>query len=267
VNPADLFRKHSLSDARLEQLVALHGCKYLDGRASSAPQVREGESTKAMMASLGGGLIATTADIVDTVASERIAARGESMTSAVETPQVRPTMPHLELFGQALDKAYPPMTVPDGEIMQDMNLDENDATFQTGLREAVAIANEARNQGRKRKMSPITQTSNAIAKEAEDAVKLLVEQEEATFHSTLGRRRSTRKVLVPELLEPPSKPFAGSVQTSEELKIKTPREAAPSSLSCAYSTSQFPSCACVARCLDQVKFASSDRLAYTHSIF
>ena len=36
-NPADLLTKHSLSRQRLEKLVELHGCKYLDGRAASAP--------------------------------------------------------------------------------------------------------------------------------------------------------------------------------------------------------------------------------------
>ncbi len=187
-------------------------------------------------------MIATTANFVDTVSSERIAAHGDSTSSAVESPQVRPTMPHLELFDQALDSAYPPMTVPENGIMQDMNLDDDDATFQTGLREAVAIANEARDQGRKRNMSPTAHPNNGATKETKDAVKLLVEQDEATFHSTLGRRRSTRKVLVPELLEPPSKPFAGSVKTSEKIKRKASREAAPSSFSCAYPASQFHSC-------------------------
>ena len=50
-NPADLLTKHSLSRQRLEKLVELHGCKYLGGRAASAPQVRAGESTKTTMAS------------------------------------------------------------------------------------------------------------------------------------------------------------------------------------------------------------------------
>ena len=218
-NPADLLTKHSLSRQRLEKLVALHGCKYLGGRASSAPQVREGESTKATMASLGGGLIATAADIVDTVASERIAAQDDSTFSrlspvdpanpAAEPSQVRPFMPHLELFGQALDDSYPPMTAPKDEDMQDADLDADDATLQTGLREAVAIAAEARDQGRKRKMSPITRSSKEMEKETENVVKLLLEQEEATIRSTLGRRRSKRKVLVPQPQDLPQEPFAG----------------------------------------------------------
>ena len=70
-------------------------------------------------------------------------------------------MPHLESFGQALDSAYPPMTVPEAEILQDAARDDDDATFQTGLREAAAIAKESRDQGRQRKMSPITQPSSS----------------------------------------------------------------------------------------------------------
>ncbi len=51
VNPADLFTKHSLSRQRLEQLVELHGCKYIGGRASTAPLAKTGASNKATMAS------------------------------------------------------------------------------------------------------------------------------------------------------------------------------------------------------------------------
>ncbi len=82
-------------------------------------------------------------------------------------------MPHLEFFGQALDSAYPQMTAPEGEDLQDADLDEDDVTLQTGSREAVAIAAEARDQGRKRKMSPITHSSKSTNKETEDMVKLL----------------------------------------------------------------------------------------------
>ncbi len=49
-NPADLLTKHSLSRQRLENLVTLFGCRYLDGRAASAPQVKKGESNRVTMA-------------------------------------------------------------------------------------------------------------------------------------------------------------------------------------------------------------------------
>jgi hypothetical protein len=54
VNPADLFTKHSLRKLRVEQLVELHGCRFLTGRAESAPLARTGASNKVTMASGGG---------------------------------------------------------------------------------------------------------------------------------------------------------------------------------------------------------------------
>ena len=41
-NPADLLTKHSLSRERLEKLVALHGCKYLVGRAGVSTEGARG---------------------------------------------------------------------------------------------------------------------------------------------------------------------------------------------------------------------------------
>ena len=49
-NPADLLTKHSISRHRLESLVTLSGCKYIGGRAESAPTVREGTSGIVTMA-------------------------------------------------------------------------------------------------------------------------------------------------------------------------------------------------------------------------
>ena len=54
-NPADLLTKHSNSRQRLGELVTLFGCKYLDGRAESAPHMRNGESSKVTMASAANG--------------------------------------------------------------------------------------------------------------------------------------------------------------------------------------------------------------------
>ena len=54
VNPADLFTKHGLSQARLGALVLLHGCEYSGGRAESAPLTRIVSSTKTTMAPAGG---------------------------------------------------------------------------------------------------------------------------------------------------------------------------------------------------------------------
>lgn len=39
-NPADLFTKHLESQAKLNQLVELFGCRFMEGRASSAPALK-----------------------------------------------------------------------------------------------------------------------------------------------------------------------------------------------------------------------------------
>ena len=39
-NPADLFTKHLESQAKLDQLVELFGCRFMGGRASSAPALK-----------------------------------------------------------------------------------------------------------------------------------------------------------------------------------------------------------------------------------
>ncbi len=53
VNPTNLFTTHSLSRQRLEQLVEVHGCKHLGGRAATAPMAKTGVSNKATVASNG----------------------------------------------------------------------------------------------------------------------------------------------------------------------------------------------------------------------
>ena len=246
-NPADLLTKHSLSRQRLEKLVALHGCKYLGGRAASAPMVREGETTRTTMASAGGGLIGAAGD--GTVGAAHGHARVGGLVQAVvggtlhgsgdpdEEPSQHfgsgsPTMPHLLLSGQQLDDAYPPMTVPEEELLPDLARDEHDSTLQRGMEEAKAISEAARDQGRKRKMSPTTTASTSKttattvatttptskttattvattttttpsrSKETKEALEeeaLLVENLEATdvatTRSSLGRRRSEKRSL------------------------------------------------------------------------
>jgi hypothetical protein len=121
----------------------------------------------------------------------------------------------------------------------------------------VAIATEARDQGRKRKMSPTAQPSSATNMETENVVKLLMEEKMATIRSALGRRRSKRKVLVhpPEDLR--YQPFAGLPR--EERKILSDAKLC-SSFSLA-SSSLFHSSACGALCLDQALQFQTDHLA------
>ena len=53
VNTADLFTKHSLSQARLEALVLFHDGGYLGDMAESAPLTRTASCTRTTMASAG----------------------------------------------------------------------------------------------------------------------------------------------------------------------------------------------------------------------
>ena len=39
-NPADLFTKHLESRAKLDQLLGLFGCRFVDGRSAAAPKLR-----------------------------------------------------------------------------------------------------------------------------------------------------------------------------------------------------------------------------------
>ena len=156
------------------------------------------------------------------------------------------------------------MTVPKDEDLQDADLDEDDATLQVGLREAVAIAAEARDQGRTRKMSPITHSNKTTHKETQDTVKLLEDKELATFRSTLGRRRSKRKVLEHPREELLHQPFAGlcgdKMRVPSGAKLRSSLSLAR--FSCA-SCSSSESCARVARCFTQAFSAQSDHLAST----
>ena len=111
-------------------------------------------------------------------------------------------MPHLLLHGHRLNDAYPPMTVPEEEILPDLVRDEQDSTLQRGLEEAEAISAAARNHGRLRRMSPTEKTlpdsSSAAKGTLKDEVNLVNHEEEttdkvATSCSTLGRRRSEKE--------------------------------------------------------------------------
>ncbi len=132
-NPADLLTKHSLSRQRMEKLVDLHGCRYMGGRAETAPLMREGASTRATMAS-------------------------ESRDLAAVEPE--PRMPHNELGRDELDAAFPPMTAPENDLLDDLADDDNDAVYQKGLAIAKEITENMKAHGRRRHaMSPITSTS------------------------------------------------------------------------------------------------------------
>ncbi len=125
-NPADLLTKHSLTRARMEMLVELHGCRYLEGRAESAPRMRKGASSKSTMANAD----ATIGNI-----------------------EPEPIMPHTAHDHDALNKLFPKMEVPDEELLDDGQeevTDGNDPVFQRGLQIARQIQEEMRRVGRTR---------------------------------------------------------------------------------------------------------------------
>ena len=84
-NPADLFTKHLVSREKVGLLVKLLGCRYMTGRAASAPAIRQGTTQKATIGD---------ADL-------QYVAEG------------RPRMPHLDYdSNDALDRAFPSLSVP-----------------------------------------------------------------------------------------------------------------------------------------------------------
>ena len=54
----DLLTKHSISEARLEMLVKIFGCRYMDSGAVSVPNKRKGASSKCTLADAAKELIA-----------------------------------------------------------------------------------------------------------------------------------------------------------------------------------------------------------------
>ena len=113
VNPADLFTKHSLSSARLQALVQLHGCQYLGGRAESAPLARAGDSSKTTMASAG---------------------RSIGTVGTGDAGETSPAMPHLSLSARDLDRLHPPLRAPDDALMEDLVKDELDPRHRYRMR-------------------------------------------------------------------------------------------------------------------------------------
>ncbi len=134
-NPADLLTKHSLSRVRMEKLVDLYGCRYLEGRASSAPLMRRGDSSKITMANAHEHL-----DAVD------------------DSDGFAPLMPHLSYSEHELDQKYPKIQAPDDLQMDDPADDAQDAVYQKGLKIAQEIQERASKEGRRRYPDAQTET-------------------------------------------------------------------------------------------------------------
>ena len=155
VNPADLFTKHSLSRLRLEQLVALHGCKYLGGRAESAPLTRTGVSNKATMASEGVGLGAAVGNGENPLGAIPggvvvVGSSGDAAMDGSGPHESDPQMPHNSYEADELNRLYPPIVAPADERMEDYVDDTADGVLQSGLRIAEGIRENMISKGRTR---------------------------------------------------------------------------------------------------------------------
>ena len=158
-NPADLLTKRSISQQKLDGLVSLFGCKYMDGRAASAPQVRKGASNRTTMATADPELGACVGDGALTEEEEH---HGSGAPA---------TMPHLECTPEELERMYPPIEAPPDDQLDDLQDDNRDGVYQRGLQVAEEIRQQTSKQGRRRR--PVEE----IAKSLEKRMK------------TLGRRR------------------------------------------------------------------------------
>ena len=122
----------------------MFGCRYLGGRAASAPQVRKGESSRLTMAQ---------ADVM--------AVDGSGADLSNESDGPPPIMPHLRHSATTLDLLYPKVEAPDDDMLDDLNHDAKDGTFQFGLKIANQIAEQSAADGRRRR--PAAQPQHATA--------------------------------------------------------------------------------------------------------
>ena len=130
VNPADIFTKHSLTRERLMKLSALFSCRFMSGRAESAPQTRTTAGSKTTMAE---------ANVLMEVRSQG------------ETDGHDPHMPHLHLDEEQLQRLHPPLCVPeDRRDESDLCNDDDDEIIIEGERVVREIVEEARAHGRRR---------------------------------------------------------------------------------------------------------------------
>ena len=66
VNPADVFTKHLVGQARIEELMRLFGCHFRSGRPEGAPQLKREKATD-MDVQMMGELVATDSDKLDSL--------------------------------------------------------------------------------------------------------------------------------------------------------------------------------------------------------
>ena len=226
-NPADLLTKHSSSRAKLEYLVSLFGCRYCDGRPSSAPLLRRGESTKVTMAQAAGDLgviaggnaknqytktyrdlrpvppgddalaIARQNATISRGTARQNATAPEELTRESEDPGAAPAMeetypilPHLEFSEEELEIRQPSLKAPAEERLEDVLRDGDDVVYNHGLAIAQEIQEEVAELGRRRHAVPDKERLDAVS--AQEVTEKEIEKEmnipsDAVF--TAGREK------------------------------------------------------------------------------
>ena len=124
VNPADVFTKHMGSRERLSQLMRLFGCKFMEGRATSAPAMRSGTGVKTTMAEHPDLQACTDATVV----------------------------PHLQ--GDAHVDRYYPAIVPLDDGPNDADMWQTDALLDKGYTIANEVMMRAATEGRLKRYGP-----------------------------------------------------------------------------------------------------------------
>jgi hypothetical protein len=116
-NPADILTKHSISKESMVKLVGLYECRYLEGRAKSAPLVTQGVSTKM-----------TLADAKDELGNVVVPVSDDSPSWDGNVPNF--WMPHKELEADELDRLFPPLPAPEEEYLHDLSHNTVDHVLQ-----------------------------------------------------------------------------------------------------------------------------------------
>ncbi len=137
VNPADIFTKHALTRERLTKLVDIFGCRFMGGRAASAPMMRQAAGTKVTMANANA-----VQDLEDLEGDYFVGENGNT----------DPIMPHRVYDKAQLRKLYPPLEVPEEEDDEDLEHDDDDILLKAGERQIDEIIRNSELCGRKRRV-------------------------------------------------------------------------------------------------------------------
>jgi len=184
-NPADLLTKHSISRAKLETLVDLYDCKFLPGRAESAPQLRRGESSKVTMAQADEGM-ALDAMMGD---DPSVAPRD---SCADNDGEPAPIMPHTSLSSADLDAQYPRIEAPEDRESGDLVEDSSDRLLARGLEVAQEMQERTRHEGRRRHEKNLKQRTEYRLGLVDDAGGRSVEPWSAITSRPPDRRRGDK---------------------------------------------------------------------------